>query len=86
LRGAGRLSREEIEIECRNGRMILISGKRGQPRPEGVDGPLSVHAMEIEEGPFRREIDLPEDIDVDGIEAIYNEGYLWITARRMNAE
>ena len=80
------MTRDEIEIECRDCRIILLSGKRRQPRPEGVEGPLSIHAMEIDEGLFRREIDLPEDIEVDGIEATYCEGYLWITAPRMITE
>lgn len=80
------ITREEIEIECSDARIILINGKRRQPRPDDVEGPLSIHALEIDEGPFRREIDLPEDIDVDALEAAYNEGYLWITAPRKNRE
>jgi HSP20 family molecular chaperone IbpA len=38
--------------------------------------------MEIDEGAFCREIDLPEPIDVDQMEATYAKGYLWITAYR----
>jgi HSP20 family protein len=77
---------EQIDVECVEGTRIMISGSRAQPRPEGVEGPLSIHAMEIDEGPFLREIDLPEPIDVQELEATYGKGYLWITARRMTRE
>ena len=53
---------------------------------DGVEGPLSIHAMEIDEGPFRREIELPEAVDVDRMEATYSKGYLWITVPRMTTE
>jgi HSP20 family protein len=77
---------EQIDVECGDRARITISGKRAQPRPDGVEGPLSVHAMEIDEGPFRREIDLPEPIDVDKLAATYSEGYLWITVPRTTTE
>jgi HSP20 family protein len=80
------VSREEIGLECCECTRITIRGRRAQPRPDGVEGPLSVHAMEIDEGPFSREIDLPEPIDVDQIEAKYGEGYLWITVPRMKTQ
>ena len=73
---------QRIDVTCEDRTRIIISGTREQPRPLGVDGPLSVHAMEIDEGAFCREIDLPEEIDVDRMEASYSKGYLWITAFR----
>jgi len=77
------VNRDEINLECCEQTRITIQGNRAQPRPAGVEGPLSIHAMEIDEGAFSREIDLPEAIDVDRIEATYGEGYLWITVPRM---
>jgi HSP20 family protein len=74
--------RQQIDVECVDRQRITIRGRRGQPRPEGVEGPLSIHAMEVDEGPFWREIDLPEPINVDRLEASYSEGYLWITVPR----
>jgi HSP20 family protein len=76
----------QINVECLEQSRITIAGSRAQPRPGNVDGPLSVHALEIDEGAFRREIDLPEPINVDKLEATYNEGYLWITAPRMTTD
>lgn len=67
-----------VDIECREQHRVLISGYRGNPRPEGVTGPLSVHVMEIDHGPFRREIDLPEPVNADAAESTYDKGYLWI--------
>jgi len=70
---------DAIDVECVDNRHVKIRGVRDQPRPAGVPGPLSVHALEIDEGAFRREIDLPDPIDIDHIEAGHSKGYLWIT-------
>ncbi len=75
----GGMGEDEIDVACLDDKRVTISGCRHQPRPEDVDGPLSVHVMEIDEGPFRREIDLPEAVKIDEIEASYNQGYLWIS-------
>jgi HSP20 family protein len=80
------VSREGIEVECIDRQRITIRGIRSQPRPRGVEGPLSIHAMEVDEGPFWREIDLPESIDVDHLEATYSEGYLWIIVPRATTD
>ena len=73
---------EEIEVECLSARHVKISGVRRKPVPEGEPAPLSIHALEIDEGPFAREINLPEPIVVDGVKAAHVEGYLWITLPR----
>lgn len=67
-----------VNIECVDQNRVMIVGRRSQPRPAGIEGPLSVHVMEIDEGPFAREIDLPEPFDDDASSLSYNEGYLWI--------
>ncbi len=76
--------REAIEVRCDGQCRVLLRGSRQQPRPDGVDGPLSVHVLEIDEGRFEREIDLPEAIDDAGVNAAYTEGYLWITLPKRN--
>jgi HSP20 family molecular chaperone IbpA len=40
-------------------------------------GPVKLHVMEIDYGPFLREIDLREPVDADGIVACYRNGFLW---------
>jgi HSP20 family molecular chaperone IbpA len=77
---------QEIDVECADQRRITLTGTRAQPRPDNLEGSLSIHALEIDEGPFRREIDLPEGIDVDRVEATYSRGYLWITIPRLAIE
>ena len=39
---------------------------------------LRVHVMEIDHGPFCREVELPADVDRDRIEAAHRNGLLWI--------
>lgn len=34
--------------------------------------------MEIDEGPFAREIELAQPVDVNAVEVNYDRGYLWI--------
>ncbi len=74
--------RESIEVTCADEHEIVISGSRSQPRP-AESAEYSVHAMEIEEGAFRRVVSLPERVDVNGIEARYDAGYLWISVPKI---
>ena len=39
---------------------------------------MRVHLMEIDHGPFTREVELPPDADSAGITATYRNGMLWI--------
>ncbi len=78
------ISPEAVDVECRDQRVVLISGGRGNPRPQGVHGTLSVHVMEINHGPFQRDIELPEPVNVDGVEATYDKGYLWVKLPKSN--
>ncbi|MBN2448444.1 MAG: Hsp20/alpha crystallin family protein [Phycisphaerae bacterium] len=72
------LEEKQVAVECVEERRIVIAGCRGKPRPEQHEGTLSVHMMEIDEGPFRREMELPQAIVADAVEAEYRKGYLWI--------
>lgn len=72
----------QISVELRHPSTLIIAGQRDQPCPAGVEGPLSVYALEVDEGAFTREIELPENIAVDHIEATYQTGFLWITVPR----
>lgn len=78
------VQRDAIDVNCLESTRVTIQGLRAQPRPEGVEGPLSVHVLEIDEGRFEREIDLPEPFDDNRVEATYSEGYLWITLPKKN--
>lgn len=72
---------DEIEVHCDGQTRVTVYGGRVRPRPADLpaDAPLSVHLMEIDEGPFRREIELPAPFEMDAVEAAYRLGFLWIT-------
>jgi HSP20 family protein len=58
-------------------------GQRAQPpaaaeHPEPHAHKMRVHLMEIDHGPFTREVELPPDADRAGITATYRNGMLWI--------
>jgi len=57
---------------------IIISGVREAPGLDGPKGPMRVHHMEIDHGRFCRTLALPEDVDLDRIEASYRGGLLWV--------
>jgi HSP20 family protein len=56
-------------------RMLVIAGERNRPQ---VDGRV-YQQMEIEYGPFRRRIRLPEDVDPEGAHASYERGVVTVT-------
>lgn len=65
---------ESIEIVAEE-RSLTIVGERRRPRVEGQ----VYQQMEIEYGPFRRRIQLSEDVDVSGASAGYDRGLLTVT-------
>jgi HSP20 family protein len=56
-------------------RALLVAGERTRPKVEG----RVYQQMEIEHGPFRRRIRLPEDVDPDAAHASYERGVLTVT-------
>lgn len=76
---------DRIEVHCTDERHLIIVGQRGQPVPPGDEGKLSMQAMEIREGRFRRELELPKEIDIEAVEATYSKGYLWIRLPKLTA-
>ncbi len=68
-----------LRVECLDATHVRITGQRGRPYAPGLDSPFSVEAMEIDEGAFAREIDLPDPVDVGAAEITYDRGFLWIT-------
>ena len=55
-------------------RSLLVAGTRSRPQPAGA----RYHQVEIEYGPFRRQIELAEDVDTDEATATYQAGMLRI--------
>lgn len=73
------LNRRDISVRAEP-RRLSISGTRRPLEPgRARDEPAHVLAMEIDEGPFQRVLELPETIDPDQVTAVYRDGLLWIT-------
>jgi HSP20 family protein len=56
-------------------RMLVIAGERKRPKVAGN----VYHQMEIEYGPFQRQVRLPEDVDPDAARAQFENGVLTVS-------
>jgi HSP20 family protein len=56
------------------GRVLVVAGERRRPRGDG----RVYQQMEIDYGPFRREVALPEAVDTAAARASYERGLLTI--------
>jgi HSP20 family protein len=68
----------DLTVESRR---LVIRGRRELPEPTGDEGcAQQLLAMEIDYGPFEREINLPVDVEVeiDKAHAEQRNGLLWI--------
>jgi HSP20 family protein len=57
-------------------RLLVIAGERARPK---IDGYVSYQQMEIEYGPFRRQVRLPANVDPKRAHARYEYGVVTIT-------
>ncbi|MDD4888877.1 MAG: Hsp20/alpha crystallin family protein [Phycisphaerae bacterium] len=72
------MDRESIDVVL-NDNVLVISGARDHPRPPESAGHLSIHLMEIDQGPFCRSVEIPTEVDLSAIRATYaSGGFLWI--------
>ena len=79
------VEKDRIDLSLR-GAVLVISGERpvpcspteSCPQPDGSPGRVRVHRMEVDHGPFVREVELPADVDQEAISAAYQNGLLWI--------
>ena len=66
----------ELAVEPRR---VVLRGLRETPEPADGEGrALQVLALEIDYGPFEREVELPAEIDVAAASAEHKNGLLWI--------
>jgi HSP20 family protein len=76
------VDRSQIDLTI-DGRRLLIRGERETPEPSGEeDRPVQMIAMEIDYGPFEREVQLPDEVDLENIHAEQRNGMLWISLPR----
>jgi HSP20 family protein len=72
------VDKEKIEVVVHDQKLIL-RGARLVPTPaESQPAKLRVHVMEIDHGPFCREVELPADVAHEKIAAAHLNGLLWI--------
>lgn len=72
------MERDSIEVTL-NDNVLVISGSREHPRPADAPEGLSIHLMEIDQGPFCRSVEIPSEVDLAAIAANYAQnGFLWI--------
>jgi HSP20 family protein len=64
---------------------ISIRGFRENPFEDSYDS-VEFHAQELFWGPFSREIDLPDEVDIDKVEAIEDHGLLTIKMPKINKD
>jgi HSP20 family protein len=61
-------------------RRVVIRGTRELPEPTHAEGhAVQLLAMEIDYGPFIREVPLPTEVEVDEAHAEQRNGLLWIS-------
>lgn len=71
------LDPKKIDVTVQNN-LLSVSGERDIQAPEGA----IFYRRERHNGPFRRVVTLPEDIDADKVSASYRDGILHITVQR----
>ena len=66
---------EDVKIEMQEDRLVVSGNRHGVPTGEGT----SVHRKERTTGAFSRSIRLPKQLDVEKIEAKFDNGVLQVT-------
>ena len=68
-----------IDLTVESERLIL-RGVRDVPEPTPAEGrAVQLLAMEIDYGPFEREVRLPALVDIEKVHAEQRNGFLWIS-------
>ena len=72
------VDKETIDIQIEPGRLV-VRGVRQPPEPAFDEPcPRQILAMEIDHGPFKRELRLPVDVISEKVTAEHRNGILWI--------
>ena len=72
------VDKQELELTIEP-RRLRIHGRRVAPEPTGRDSQaLQILAMEIDYGPFERQVELPSEVDTERVKAEQRNGLLWV--------
>ena len=72
------VSTNEVDLTLQSRKLILKGIRKEVPSPPKRD----YHQMEIPFGPFYREIELPDDVDRETVNARYHEGFLIVECNK----
>jgi len=77
------VERETIDLRVEPGRLVL-RGRRAMPQPricenQSEEKCVQILTMEIDHGPFAREVLLPADVEINAVSAQQENGLLWIS-------
>ena len=75
------VDKDKIEIEVIDGRLRLRGNRNVPMWTEGPETPnvrVRMHLMEIDHGSFARDVELPQNVHHDQINARYRDGMLWV--------
>jgi HSP20 family protein len=79
------VSQKDIVIEM-SGERLRIAGVRSDPSEEHQADVRRCHQVEIDYGPFERQLLISVPIDVENIEARYDDGFLKIALPKKEKE
>ncbi len=79
------IDRDKIDVRIEPGR-LTISGVRHAPEPKPPktgkrprETDMKIHSMEIDYGAFCRVVQVPQQVNLAGVQSEYRRGILWIT-------
>ena len=75
------MRKDQVSLSVTNGVLTLRGSKNPPEHGEGI----TVHRMERSFGDFQRDIALPKDVDVSGVEASMADGVLTVVMKKKSA-
>lgn len=72
------VAKQSIDVQVKPG-LLTVRGVRRPPEPHmAEDQTMCILTMEIDHGPFCRQVTLPEQADLTKVESEYRQGLLWV--------
>lgn len=84
------VDKKKIDLTVVNGQLNIEGSRQAPNCPKKLDDESAgamrakVHLMEIDHGSFSRQVELPDDVVQEKINAAYRNGLLWIELPKKN--
>ncbi|XP_020577290.1 17.1 kDa class II heat shock protein-like [Phalaenopsis equestris] len=72
----------EIKVQVEDGNLLTVTGERGREEDDKKGGGKYLR-LERRVGKFMRKFSLPDNANVEGINAIYRDGVLIVTVKKL---